>query len=354
MAGKNFAHESDKFSVALSLIGGMGDCLISKKILEAVIELAPRCLFDIYYYSDHHKDYAQAFFGQIKNLNCMFDYKTFHDANVKKYDLALYLSGTRVTVIEAVNQKKISETLPELFKSLIALSQFKKRNFHDVGSSELASLRNSTLARILGKNCYWFLSGGGALPVHDDKVSVPLLPKFKAEFDKLKLDKYITIYSDIERDTDKPKAKAWPLRNIVEYVALMKKRLPNVEIVQCGASVDTEIENADRKFLDCDLELTKYILANSLLHVGSEGGLIHLATAVGTRCIVLFGPTSAPYFGYNRNINIVPDICYPCSDVVGDSNIRVCMRGNKEPLCMLSHTPQFVCELTCNYLRNKI
>ena len=54
-----------------------------------------------------------------------------------------------------------------------------------------------------------------------------------------------------------------------------------LEVVQVGGGYDREIKNADKKFLRCDLELTKHILANSLLHVGCEGGLIHLASALG-------------------------------------------------------------------------
>ncbi len=132
----------------------------------------------------------------------------------------------------------------------------------------------------------------------------------------------------------------------------MKRRFPQIEIVQCGGRGDVKIENADRNFLGCDLELTKYILANSLLHVGCEGGLIHLATAVGAKCLVLFGPSDQNYVGYDWNINLVSEICRPCLYVNGD-NWWTCLRGNAEPPCMLSHTPQMVCEVTCNYLKNK-
>ena len=111
-----------------------------------------------------------------------------------------------------------------------------------------------------------------------------------------------------------------------------------------------EIPNVDRHFLGCDLELTKYILANSLLHVGCEGGLIHLATALGTKCIVLFGASSVYYYGYARNINLVSEVCFPCFDIWGDAQIRFCPKTKGEPLCMLSHTPQKVFEITRNHL----
>ena len=113
---------------------------------------------------------------------------------------------------------------------------------------------------------------------------------------------------------------------------------------------DIKVENADRHFMNVDLELTKHILANSLLHVGCDGGLVHLATALGTKCLVLFGANSVDYFGYDKNINVVSDVCFPCMYTAAEWTD--CLRGDREPPCMLSITPQHVCEVTCNYLKH--
>ena len=98
------------------------------------------------------------------------------------------------------------------------------------------------------------------------------------------------------------------------------------------------------------MELTKYILANSLLHVGCEGGLVHLATALGTKCLVLFDPSDVHQYGFARNINLVSEVCSSCMYIFGDGGLRDCMRGNKEPPCMLSLTPQKVFDVTRNRL----
>ena len=131
----------------------------------------------------------------------------------------------------------------------------------------------------------------------------------------------------------------------------MKKSLPQIEIVQYGGEGDITVENADRNYLNVDLELMKYILANSLLHVGCKGGLAHVATKLGTKCIVLFGVSARDYFSYPRNINISADVCHPCTYLLEDGGkVKVCLRGFKEPLCMTSITPQQVFEATCKYL----
>lgn len=205
-------------------------------------------------------------------------------------------------------------------------------------------------SEILNKSCYEFLSCDGALPIRDDKITLPLAAEYKPKFDALKLGKYISIYSNIGRNEERPKVKTWPIKYFTEYVAGIKKIFPQLEIVQCGSANDVKIENADRHFLTNDLELTKYILANSLLHVGGEGGLVHVATALGTKCLVLFGSNSAQYFGYARNVNLVAQVCRPCMYILPD--YCKCLRGFEEPPCMASHTPQIVCEVSCDYLKN--
>ena len=352
MVRKSFAFASDK--VSYPLIAGLGDTVIAKKIFDAVIELAPDCLIDIFCLTENHKKLAAAFFGQSENLNLILDFQEHYQRTVNSYDLVLHLFGSRAVILDYVNIQSLPMKSPALAESVAKISDYNEANVEKIGSENAISLRNTSAARVLGKNCYYFLSCGGALPIRDDKVNIPLLPEYQAAFDELNLDKYITIYTDIsEREKEQPKVKTWSIRYLHEYVALMKTHLPQVEIAQVGGGEELKVENADRHFLGCELELTKYILANSLLHVGCEGGLIHLATALGTKCLVLFGYTSVYYYGYARNINVVSDLCYPCADIWGDASFRICMRGNKEPPCMLSHTPQKVFELTKNYLVNK-
>ena len=354
MARKSFAFASDKVSIGFPLIAGLGDTVIAKKIFDAVIELAPDCLIDIFFPTENHKNLAASFFGQSGNLNLILDFQEHYQRTVNSYDLVLHVFGSRAVILDYVNIQSLQMKSPALAESVVKISNYNNVNVEPIGSENALSLRNTSAARVLGKNCYYFLSCGGALPIRDDKVNIPLLPEFKAAFDELNLDKYITIYTDIsEQEREQPKVKTWPLRHLHEYVALMKTHLPQIKIVQVGGGEELRVENADRHFLSVDLELTKYILANSLLHVGCEGGLVHLATALGTKCLVLFGPGCVEYYGYARNVNVVSEICFPCSDIWEDGNTKFCARGAKEPPCMLNHTPQKVFELTKNYLINK-
>ncbi|MBR5162824.1 MAG: hypothetical protein IKW79_02235, partial [Schwartzia sp.] len=96
-------------------------------------------------------------------------------------------------------------------------------------------------------------------------------------------------------------------------------------------------------------ELVKYVLRNAVLHVDIEGGLVHLATQLGTKCAVLFGPTPVTFFGYPQNINIVSPRCAGCHGLYEDLNH--CAKEQAEPECMRSITPEMVMEAIAKYMR---
>ena len=351
MAEKKFAFESDNVSIAFYSIAGLGDCLIARKVFDAIVELEPNCVIDYCCTTEAHWEFAKAFYGDSKNLNRLMSMQEYRD-NQRNYDLALYVGGCHAIFFEWVNTNRLQAMSPKFLQSLVKIDEYNKKYILGLGNWKLTvALRNMIAARILGKDCFHFLSYEGALPIRDNKIKIPLLPEYKIKFDELKLDRYITIYTDLpEKERARPKVKAWPLRYFREYIARMKKRFPDVEIVQVGGSDEVKVENADRHYLGVELELTKHILANSLLHVGGEGGLVHLATALETKCLVVFGTNSHDYTGYAQNINLVSEVCHPCMYIVPD--FQVCMLGAKEPPCMLSITPQQVFEVTRNYLKN--
>ena len=90
------------------------------------------------------------------------------------------------------------------------------------------------------------------------------------------------------------------------------------------------------------------ILRHSLLHIDIEGGLVHLASQIGTKCIVLFGPTQIEAYGYANNINLRAGNCHNCYGLYQD--INTCARGLSDPECMMSITPEMVLTAARKYL----
>ncbi|MFA5549261.1 MAG: glycosyltransferase family 9 protein [Porticoccaceae bacterium] len=108
--------------------------------------------------------------------------------------------------------------------------------------------------------------------------------------------------------------KIWPHERLCEVIENMHQRHPSLKFVQLGLGVDPK--------LPCDLDLrgrtslreTASALAASQLFLGGEGFLAHLARAVDTRSVVIFGGRSrASQLGYGCNINLETyPACSPC------------------------------------------
>lgn len=100
--------------------------------------------------------------------------------------------------------------------------------------------------------------------------------------------------------------KQWPLtswRDLVNDIGM--------RVCQVGGAEDPAIEGA----LDArgrSLAETAAIIEGAVAFVGVESGIAHLAAAVGTRSVVLFGPTSPVLFGYPWNVNLTAEKCSPC------------------------------------------
>lgn len=75
------------------------------------------------------------------------------------------------------------------------------------------------------------------------------------------------------------------------------------------------------------------VLMSAVCFVGVEGGLVHMAKAVGTPSVVCFGPTPAAFFGYDENVNISNDVCTPCWWTTREWMTR-CISSSKQHGCM--------------------
>ena len=341
-----FAYELDGISVAFMCPPALGDSIIAKKIFEAIVRVEKNCHIDIFYNGDNSKSYIEAFYSGSKNLNGILSASEIDNKNFQKYDLVLN-TGAHAIIINFANLERLQKFSPELFQSVLKIDAYNKKYIYtkDYAGVVLFQMARS---RILGTNRFTCLSCEGALPIYDNHVEINLSPEWEIEFKKLGLKKYITVGSN-GGAFGRHKVKEWPTRYYKEFISLLKNKMPNIEVIQTGGGIDI-LENADRYLLGKNIELVKYIFKNSLLHVDCEGGPVHLASQLGTKCIVLFGATDIKYFGYANNINLVSDVCSPCLWVWANNN--ECLLKSKEPVCMLSITPEKVCDVAYKYLQS--
>lgn len=112
--------------------------------------------------------------------------------------------------------------------------------------------------------------------------------------------------------------------------------------IQIGDNKDVPIEGVER-FSGTMFE-TSALIKKASFHMGIENGMAHIANAVGTKSIVLFGATPIHVFGYKDNINLRSNVCSPC---FWKSNnwFKWCALRNQvvkpswTPPCMMGLTP---------------
>jgi hypothetical protein len=126
-------------------------------------------------------------------------------------------------------------------------------------------------------------------------------------------EKFITIHNGYDKNFElinPTSTKNYEhFKNVVDFI----QQELNIPVVQLGIPKTSTSLNSEFNLIGkTTIQQTAGILGESLLHIDVESGLVHLATSLGTRCLVLFGPTPKQYFGYEENINISLENCPPC------------------------------------------
>jgi len=154
--------------------------------------------------------------------------------------------------------------------------------------------------------------------------------------------KYITIHdgwdANFRISVDRP-TKSFPIDGFTDTVALIKQRYPQVKIVQLGGGTGEDIAGVDVNLRGkTSFEHSSLILKQAVAHIDTESGLVHLATTLGTPCIVIYGPTNFDYYSYQENYNIRPKKCGNCMWVT-DTWMESCPLQYQKPICTESITP---------------
>lgn len=330
--------DDSPLKVLLYLTGGVGDGVTDLAIYQRLVDLAPNIIIDIYSESFIHFLYKSK-----PNIRHIYNYRA-QQKQPEGYDLIL--QGSWWLSVQSCRMGRLKRLVPELAR-LVQLTE------QDMARQEPIGLRVQQ-ARILGKDKFWLMSHGGVWGFSPKMVQVDLDVAFAKEFSDLGLKKYITINCGADMryvDAGCQPTKIWPKEYFETFIRSFKKVFPEYEVIQLGAANQARIEGADRHLLGQPFELVSYILKNSSLHIDDESGLVHLATALGTKCIGLFGPTKPDVFGYKQNINICTEVCQSCAYNVSDWNAR-CLRGMEKPVCMYSITPEMVMNMAERYLKS--
>jgi len=155
---------------------------------------------------------------------------------------------------------------------------------------------------------------------------------------------YVTVHNGFDAAfvvSGQTSTKTYP--RFDEALALLKAQRPNLTIVQLGTpETSAPLVGADVSLVGkTSLAEAAALIGGSKLHLDVDSGLAHIASVIGAKALVLFGPSDADYFGYSQNRNLHPAFCGGCW-WINESWMDRCPRGFSEARCMTSHQPSDV------------
>ena len=155
---------------------------------------------------------------------------------------------------------------------------------------------------------------------------------------------YVTVHHGFDtaflpartRQTTYKSTKTLSMSQWRQIVSLIRDQ--GIDVIQLGVVHEEKIEGVTHCLNgQTSFDETGLLIKHSLCHIDTEGGLVHLANAVHTRCVVLFGPTPVEFFGYPQNINLEPLGCKACWFATQNWLIE-CPRHTSGPECMTEHS----------------
>ena len=341
------SQEAAPIAVAFLVTGSLGDHIAAARYVRDLAKYAHPFVFDVY---SSRAAAARWLFSAFPSCRACYDEATAWDENRSNYKLGLWINqfvsidrdhydpvgirAANAVLADVANTIDKAEAQYDLFITTSPRTEgLLARRAHFMGIG-----RNRISHTISG------LAYGG------DEFD---MGKLGGVLERFELDKrrYITVhngfdldYSFLPADVKVPSpdrsTRAYPAYDRV--VAQLKAEFRDITVVQVGGQSSQSIPRVDLNLVNrTSLGETAELLRGALLHLDSEGGLVHLASAVGTKSCVVFGPTPVTYFAYKDNINLPPPACGDCWWATDDWQSN-CPRGLAKPQCLSERTPESI------------
>lgn len=337
---------------------GIGDAIVALAAVRSMSVLAGgNAVIDIFFRSPDSIRFMASglpFVGKVLPLYEFPGLKKFYDVNIK---LNTYFMGEKVN---PSGKEKIPLFFPEFGKMLDSvkknreeiLKYIKTRPFSEGALSDIVAEKGLSRETYLSYSM-GLAAEGRHVPTEEYSES---LGKTQAILKKFGLDykKFVTVHDGWDENTriksGKP-TKSYPIKKWEILAGKFKTAFPGYSLVQLGGSGNGgNIAAADVNLRGkTSLEEAWMILSAAALHVDTDSGLVHMASAAGTKCAVLFGPTNIGYCSYKNNINIPPSFCGNCW-WAADGWMDKCPLGFSSARCMESIEPSAVIEKIRQFL----
>ena len=338
------AEDAPPADCAFVLGGGLGDQLIAARYLRDLIEHCGPMTFDAYGSSPALTAFALN--GVTGHRDSLAHEKLYWSKRnyIAVFDVSAFVRLRRIAhpIFPHAPTRQLISQLRALVSETTAFTH-SIHNYANMVTNHpyLDNLLAQTTAA-MGYKRHNFCHAMSGIPYGGDLLNLPNAPDSLHRFG-LAGRQYVTIADGYDRASQQVQDAQRSTKSYPHYDALvaeLKKRIPGLYIVQVGKSTGRPIAGTDKVLVDkTSLPELATVLSASQFHIDNEGGLVHLATSLGTRCCVLFGPTNLSYFSYDQNINVEPAACGNCFWTTHDWMTR-CPRGDDIPVCMREISPR--------------
>ena len=333
--------------IALVFDGGIGDALIylnySKYLYRytnnnAVVDVysKQRQLQKIISSED---SFIRRFFGKKEIKGKEYQYDVVIQMK-ERYPLIVYYDPTRIERI-----------CPDLINLISAYNRhFLKHKFYYTQSPKTDGL-SALFSLIIGANRLTQPDIDSLLGVKDVILSIPsfnnekVLKKFS-----LKSGEYITINRSVDASSSNYEStKLWGIENYSNLIRMIVASRPNIKIVYLSPRVEILPNERSLQLINLsgktNFEEFMVLLKCAKLHIGPEGGMIHLRHYLSRKpSCVLFGPTSRAFYSYCENINLeINNICLmQCEWVTEDWQDKCLKNGTSTCEKLSAIKPEYV------------
>ncbi len=339
------AYQTNQMAFALYLTGGLGDMVCQKRFVIELLRFVPDAGIDIY--TTQNAAFLRWLYSDMVQVrNIVSDAGTLYADRKEMYALGISVYGCQFLSVDTFSSSHFAKTEKDFIKKIESL----RKQTEEEGQSLAIPHAVATGRHVYnGQDCYTWFNHQGTFSIDDRYVSIPIGEEIEASFLELGLGCYITVNTGNGSSKEgKSIAKTWPLKRFEKTMQLFKTKYPTVTVVQIGAADGEKLKNADVHFMGKEFGLVACILKNALFHFDIEGGLVHLASQLGTKCVVLFGPTPMKYYAYPQNINVCQGDCHDCYGLYLSTDC--CVRHMEKPICMYAITPEIVMNKIITYM----
>lgn len=334
--------------LGVRILGGIGDYIVIARFMRDLLASIEPAVFDIY---SNKPKLATWIFSSLPGFRNSFDEAVFAPTK-PGYTAAAQISQF-IMIDDRLATSGDLPLFPLLLRVVVALRAFQPSIAPIIAEHPRLDSFLAQKAIFANRTRSDYLHYTAGLVYAGDELSIGMTDNAKRACD-LPGRRYVTVHNGYDPNmvvSHERATKCYP--HFGDVITRLRIRHPDMLFVQVGIHTSARIDEADINLISkTSLPDVAGLIRGAVLHIDNEGGLVHLARAMGTVSCVVYGPTSSRYFGYSANINIDPAFCGGCW-WINETWMNHCPRGFATARCMTEQPASAVADAVDRFLRTR-